>query len=104
MSDHAGAQAISAVNRGDVVELTSARTFAVPSSDRSTVYLVTLAVIDGEWRASCTCEAGRHGTRCWHARAARIAARSTRPPILLAEDADTLEPEPRVGDLEPDRL
>jgi hypothetical protein len=77
MSDAAGAQAISAVTSGDVVELPNARTFGVRSMDGERVYLVTLAVVAGTETlgGTCTCEAGRHGRRCWHVRAAHLMAR-----------------------------
>lgn len=93
MSDIAGAQAISAVTRGDVREVHS-RTFAVRSRDGERVYLVTVASVDGALRAECTCKAGQNGQPCWHLRAASLVARR----------AVGVDPEPAVGDLEPDRL
>lgn len=78
MSSLAGAKAISAVHRGDVVEIESARTFAVRGST-GTPYAVTLVVMPGtaELAATCTCAAGRQDVRCWHVAAARLQAHRT---------------------------
>lgn len=78
MSDIAGGKAISAVHRGDVVEASYARAFAVRGSTGNP-YLVTLALLPGSTSVagSCTCKDG--GSRCWHVRAARlIVAREVR--------------------------
>jgi hypothetical protein len=80
MSDAAGAQAISAVSNGDVVERLGTRVFGVKGRGGK-VYTVVLyfrplgAALTSAGQHVCTCEAGQHGRRCWHTRAAELMAR-----------------------------
>jgi hypothetical protein len=46
------------------------RTFHVSSSDRTHVYKVQFAVINGQKMGECSCKAGERGMMCFHIAAA----------------------------------
>jgi uncharacterized Zn finger protein len=67
MSDIVGGKAISLVQRGGIVEDEYARVFYAQGSGGSRYTVVVTSR-----SATCTCEAGRNGRRCYHAAAAHL--------------------------------
>lgn len=126
MSSIVGAKAISLAESGAVTERPHARVFAVKGSAGRT-YTVVIgargigAALTPHGMDVCTCEAGRSGVKCSHAAAARLVIdrelreardagltpaqyHAQRHAATAAETIPDLGLEPRVGDLEPDRL